>query len=153
TVLTHSVKLRHDPRVDLRGRVARSSRLSGGTGASHLLGRLYGFHCKGVTVSGVPLPELTQPAPVSLNGLRTAYGSPPSVTTSIRSVSIGAVSIGCHPEFGENIRIWSPPPGSDQGRRLISYPANSRAFSIASACLIATRASMPRPLSPPFSTM
>jgi hypothetical protein len=29
----------------------------------------YGFHCKGVTASGVPLPELTQPAAVSLNGL------------------------------------------------------------------------------------
>jgi peptidase S46-like protein len=29
----------------------------------------YGFHCKGVTASGVPLPELIQPAEVSLNGL------------------------------------------------------------------------------------
>ena len=42
----------------------------------------YGLHCKGVTASGVPLPELTQPAAVSLNGLWSSYGSPPSVTIS-----------------------------------------------------------------------
>jgi hypothetical protein len=34
-------------------------------------GATYGFHCKGVTARGVPLPELTQPVAVSLNGLRT----------------------------------------------------------------------------------
>jgi hypothetical protein len=28
----------------------------------------YGFHCKGVTASGVPLPELIQPAAVRLHG-------------------------------------------------------------------------------------
>jgi hypothetical protein len=48
------------------------------------------------------LPELTQPAAVSLNGLRTAYGAPwPSVTTSITSLSIGAVSIGSQPNFSD----------------------------------------------------
>src|ERR1700720_3733316 len=40
-----------DPRVGLPAAEGR-----------HLLGGWYGFHCKGVTVSGVPLLEVTQPA-------------------------------------------------------------------------------------------
>jgi hypothetical protein len=55
-------------------------------GCHHFFGRgKYGLHCKGVTASGVPLPELTQPAAVSLNGLWSSYGSPPSVTISATS--------------------------------------------------------------------
>jgi hypothetical protein len=70
----------------------------------HRLRKTYGFHCKGVTERGVPLPELTQPAAVSLNGLKTAYGLPrPSETISITSLSIGAVSIGRHPNCTENM--------------------------------------------------
>jgi hypothetical protein len=46
---------------------------SAGSGACrrrgrHFLGGLYGFHCKGVTASGVPLREDTQPAAVRLHG-------------------------------------------------------------------------------------
>jgi hypothetical protein len=74
------------------------------SGVSHLLFRLgkYGFHSEGVTASGVPFPELTQPAAVSLNGLLTTYGSPwPSVTNSITSMS--SEDVGSVPP-------WPPEP-------------------------------------------
>jgi hypothetical protein len=45
-----------------------------------------------------PLPELTQPAAVSLHGLLRVYGSPrPSVTSSVTSWSKGALSIDFQP--------------------------------------------------------
>jgi hypothetical protein len=53
------------------GRLAspKVSRKWGMQTACHpFFGRSYGLHCRGVTASGVPLPELTQPAAVSLHG-------------------------------------------------------------------------------------
>src|SRR5262249_54031827 len=69
--------------------------------------------------------ELTQPDAVSLNGLRTAYGAPPSVTISITSVSSGAVLIGCHPNFSENMR--HTPPGGHSASRGSGRQRNSAA--------------------------
>jgi hypothetical protein len=55
----------------------------------------YGLQRTGVTASGVPLPELTQPAAVSLLGFRRVYGLPrPSVTWRVTSLSRGALLIG-----------------------------------------------------------
>jgi hypothetical protein len=60
----------------------------------------YGLHLTGVTVSGVPLPELTQPAAVSLLAFTSMYGSPrPSVTCRVTSSSRGALSI--------DFQLWS----------------------------------------------
>jgi hypothetical protein len=75
-------------------------------GGHRFFGRAtYGLHCKGVTASGVPLPELTQPAAVSLNGPLSKYGLPPSVTISDTSWPTGAVSIGFQPNLSENMGI------------------------------------------------
>jgi hypothetical protein len=73
-------------------------------GGHRFFGRAtYGLHCKGVTASGVPLPELTQPVAVSLNGPLSKYGLPPSVTISATSWPTGAVSIGFQPNLSENM--------------------------------------------------
>jgi len=42
---------------------------AGNGGGASSSGRLYGFHLTGVTASGVPLLELTQPDAVRLHGL------------------------------------------------------------------------------------
>jgi hypothetical protein len=54
----------------------------------------YGRHFTGVTVSGVPLPELTQPNAVSLLAFTRRDGSPrPSLTCSVTSSLSGALSM------------------------------------------------------------
>jgi hypothetical protein len=67
-------------------------------GCHRFFGRgTYGLHCKGLTASGVPLPELTQPAAVSLNGLWSSYGSPrrSRTTQNHRSVNLREPALSC----------------------------------------------------------
>jgi hypothetical protein len=93
-------------RASRRRRAAARSRRGNDIAAGHLVGPpgcgeaawchrgggepWYGLHLTGVTASGVLLPELTQPAAVSLLGLRRVYGLPrPSVTCRLTSSSRG----------------------------------------------------------------
>jgi hypothetical protein len=56
-------------------------------------GGKYRLHATGVTASGVPLLELTQPAAVSLHAFTRTYGLPrPSVTCRVMTSSGGALS-------------------------------------------------------------
>jgi hypothetical protein len=63
----------------------------------HRLRGAYGLQCNGVTASGVPLPELTQPAAVSLNGLRIAYGGQQRFRDGEASALVHAGQCFLHP--------------------------------------------------------
>ena len=63
-----------------------------------VLGTAVAAGAAGVTASGVPLPELTQPAAESLHRYGSRYREPrPSVTSRLTSSSNGALSIGFQP--------------------------------------------------------